>query len=211
MTTTAQVLSLDTQRTSSARVVHPYERERLVEVLTRAFVGDPVAQWFICQDERRRERSDRLFRWFLNDSIPHGLTYTNDAHQGVALWIPPHRWQMPLRRQVALLPEILRIVGAKNALSRITGVDCYQRSHPKAAHYFLLCLGVLPELQGQGIGSALLRPMLERLDRERMPAYLEASKEANVPFYEKHGFRVTEEVYGGSTGPKQWMMWRDPR
>ena len=32
-----------------------------------------------------------------------------------------------------------------------------------------------PELQGRGIGSALMQPVLERCDRDGMPAYLEAT------------------------------------
>ena len=54
-------------------------------------------------------------------------------------------------------------------------------------------LGVEPDAQGQGLGSQVLRPMLDRCDSEGVPAYLESSKATNVPFYERHGFRNIEE------------------
>ena len=43
-----------------------------------------------------------------------------------------------------------------------------------------------------------------------IPAYLESSKERNIAFYARHGFRVTREVTLPK-GPPVWLMWRDPR
>jgi len=50
----------------------------------------------------------------------------------------------------------------------------------------------------------------EECDREGIPAYLESSKEANVSYYARHGFAVTEE-FTLKGGPSLWLMWRDPR
>ena len=73
-----------------------------------------------------------------------------------------------------------------------------------------MALGVEPALQGKGIGTQLMAPVLEKADRERMPAYLESSKEQNIPLYERNGFKVTKE-HTIKDGPKIWLMWRDPR
>lgn len=60
-------------------------------------------------------------------------------------------------------------------------------------------MGVLPSMQGRGLGSALMRPTLDRCDREGLPAYLEASSERSTALYERLGFRVTRELrIGGS-------------
>ena len=61
-------------------------------------------------------------------------------------------------------------------------------NHPREPHYYLFAIGTLPELRGRGIGSKLMRPMIERMDRERAPAYLENSKQQNLGFYGRHGF-----------------------
>jgi hypothetical protein len=53
-------------------------------------------------------------------------------------------------------------------------------------------------------------PALELCDRDGVPAYLEASKEDNVPFYARHGFRVTREIKL-PRGPIMYAMWREPR
>jgi hypothetical protein len=54
-----------------------------------------------------------------------------------------------------------------------------------------------------------MQPVLDTCDAEGIGAYLESSKESNVPFYERHGFRVTGEIVIPD-GPTLWAMWRDP-
>ena len=56
-----------------------------------------------------------------------------------------------------------------------------------------------------------MRPILERCDRERLPAYLEATTPRNRACYERQGFRVTEEFHFPKDGPPSWRMWREPR
>ncbi|MDP1821280.1 MAG: GNAT family N-acetyltransferase [Acidimicrobiales bacterium] len=82
------------------------------------------------------------------------------------------------------------------------------RRHPE--HYYLSVLGTAPDRQGEGVGSALMAPVVARCDEEGIGAYLESSKEANIPFYRRHGFEVVEELQLPS-GPGLWPMWRDPR
>jgi ribosomal protein S18 acetylase RimI-like enzyme len=72
-----------------------------------------------------------------------------------------------------------------------------------------LFLGTDPAQQKQGIGSALLAPMLARCDAERLPAYLESSKPTNVPFYQRHGFEVVQEI--DVAGVPVTTMRRPPR
>ena len=64
------------------------------------------------------------------------------------------------------------------------------RYHPQEPHWYLPFIGVDPVRQGQGIGAALLRPILEKCDAERLPAYLESSNPRNRPLYQRHGFEM---------------------
>jgi GNAT superfamily N-acetyltransferase len=78
-------------------------------------------------------------------------------------------------------------------------------------HWYLWVLGVDPPRQGQGVGSALLQPVLARADGEGLPCYLETQKERNVPFYQKHGFEVVVEDDLPDGGLHSWTMKRPPK
>ena len=85
-----------------------------------------------------------------------------------------------------------------------------ESNHPAEPHYYLPFIGVAPGWQGRGLGSAVMEPILERCDRERMPAYLDATTDRNRALYERLGFRITEEFSLGKGAPPLWRMWREP-
>lgn len=66
-------------------------------------------------------------------------------------------------------------------------------------------------MQSKGVGSAVIRDMLDRCDTEGMPAYLESSNPRNVPFYARHGFEKTGEIVVGKEARTVTAMWREPR
>ena len=66
--------------------------------------------------------------------------------------------------------------------------------HPRKPHWYLAVLGTDPSAQRSGIGAALIAPTLRRCDDEGLPAFLESSKEANLPFYQRHGGRSTQQI-----------------
>jgi predicted N-acetyltransferase YhbS len=83
-----------------------------------------------------------------------------------------------------------------------------EKRRPEEDHWFLDIIGVRPERQGEGIGSALLRAGLAEVDKDGVPAFLVTSQPRNVPFYEWLGFGVTEEY---DIGPVHvWPMLRMP-
>jgi len=134
-------------------------------------------------------------------------TYTTAGVVGVAVWELPGQWKVGLTRQLRLLPAMIGVFSRR--LPRLLrALATLESRHPKEPHYYLPFLGVKPQWQGRGLGSALLAPILERCDREHMPAFLEASTPRNRAMYERHGFAVTEEFRLGKGAPPQWRMWR---
>jgi ribosomal protein S18 acetylase RimI-like enzyme len=183
----------------------------LSRVLARAFADDPFYQWMMRRD-RKRETYAHLFHEtaLRRISLPEDEVYTTTALHGAALWAPPGAWKMGLWQELALFPQIVRCTGASRILQVLSGTNRILAHHPRAPHYYLFILGVDPSAQGRGVGRALLRPILERCDRERQPAYLETTKESNIAFYQACGFKVTGEITVPYDGPKIWFMWRDP-
>jgi ribosomal protein S18 acetylase RimI-like enzyme len=108
-----------------------------------------------------------------------------------------------------MLPTLLKVSGLGGMKRSIAAFAQAETLHPKEPHYYLLAIGVDPSMQGKGVGSSLLAPMAERLDREGIGAYLESSKERNLPLYERFGFKVTNP-FDLKDGPRIWPMWRAP-
>lgn len=193
------------------RRMQPSERPAVVSVMARAFDDDPFANWIVAQDKRRARRIYDFMDAGMRLSEPHNEVYTTEGVEGGALWSPPGKWKTGILDQVRLLPLMVRATGLRNLAGRFGGFNMVEKHHPNEPHWYLLALGVEPDLQGRGIGSKLMAPVLEMCDRDRTPAYLESSKERNVPLYERHGFKVTERLELPKGGPPIWLMWRDPQ
>ena len=138
--------------------------------------------------------------------------WTTEDHCCAALWAPPGRWRTTLRQDAALAALLHAPAPARaRCRSSRSGWLDIERKHPhEPPHYYLAMLGTDPGHQGQGLGSALLRPVLEQCDSDGVGAFLESSKERNIDFYARHGFRVVQEIRL-LRGPRMWQMWRDPR
>jgi len=182
----------------------------LAAMFGRAFSDDPVQEWMFPDEARRPAHTERIFELVLRSfHIDHGEVWTTDGLVGAAAWDPPDRWRIPAAQQLRHLPALVRMFGRRLPVA-LRGLRLIEAAHPRQPHWYLAILGTDPVHQGKGIGSALLAPVLERCDEEGLPAYLESSKERNVPFYARHGFRVTQEL-SLPDGPPVWLMWREPR
>jgi GNAT superfamily N-acetyltransferase len=123
--------------------------------------------------------------------------------------MPPEREQ-PEPNALEAMEALRPVVG--DALERIRAAfAAMQDAHPADPHFYLAGVGTEPDRQGQGLGSAVMGPVLDRCDAQRVPAYLESTKEQNVAFYEHHGFAVTGTIAPAPDGPTMWTMWRTPR
>lgn len=93
----------------------------------------------------------------------------------------------------------------------IHGVEGLHSTDMPDDHWYLAAIGVDPEAAGKGLGSALLRPVLEVADTQGKPCYLETAAADNRPFYEKHGFVVVRQGIEPASGIDYWTFRREPR
>ena len=56
--------------------------------------------------------------------------------------------------------------------------------------WYCMCFVVKPQMQGQGVGSRLIRPALDIFERNNIPIYLETHKATNMEIYRHYGFEV---------------------
>ena len=183
----------------------------LAQMLARAFLDDPVAMWSCPPDRLRPKLLERFHAARMRHLIGDREVWTTPELASAALWAPPKRWRTTPRQDLALARIMLhpRLIARAPLIGR--GLLGLERKHPHVPpHWYLAVLGTDPAAQGQGLGSAVLGPVLEQCDADGVGAYLESSKERNIDFYARHGFRVTSELRL-PRGPRMWAMWRDPR
>ena len=189
------------------------DRELVVRLLDEAFQDDPVSGWVFPGDEYRRTTHHRLMAAFTGIVLAEGRIDVTEDGSACALWLSVPAGEHgaeedaaddgPARLRAAVDPGNERI----ELIGRLTA-----EIHPAGrAHEYLWMIGVTPEHQGEGIGSALVQHVLDRCDREGLPAYLEASSARSRGLYERLGFELTGRPLDLPNGPQMWPMWREPR
>ena len=170
--------------------------ERLADVLARAFVDDPFAEWAIPGDPAFREgmlraqfRSEHE-RVFLPSRTVEVAGDGDVAAQ--AVWAAPGTPPDEPEPRLGRVAEALAIIDSR---------------HPAEPHWYLAYLGTDPDHRMRGHARALLEAGLVRVERDGVAAYLWTAKAGNVPFYERFGFRVAwDDAPCG--GPPVWGMVR---
>ena len=182
-------------------------------MLGRAFHDNPMSVYILPDDGERT----RHLGWMFGTSARYGHLYgevytTTDRVDGVAVWLTPE--SPPLDRERAIcagMAEMPKRMG-QEAFQRLmvmkSHFDELRRRDAPEPHWYLWVLGVDPPRQGQGVGGALLQPVLARADGAGLPCYVETDKPINVPFYRRHGFEVVVEGDLPGGGFHFWTMKR---
>ncbi|MBM3665891.1 MAG: GNAT family N-acetyltransferase [Actinobacteria bacterium] len=190
----------------------PVTRELMrgaAEAAAEGFLDNEIWVWMLPREWQRRRLLPRHYRWMIRSVyMPRSAAWTTPDAAGTALWFPPGTlWLRGFERlaeAASLLPE---------------GIDCFRRAlrweelisehHPRERYWYLQTLSVRPSAQRGGIGTALIRPGLDRADEAGVSTYLETQRFSNVPFYERFGFELTGEV-SLPDSPPVWLMSRPP-
>lgn len=135
------------------------------------------------------------------------LYTTGSVPAAGAVWVPPG--DQPTAEETEEVTGWYAEAAQETAPRLLSAMELMNENHPNQPHAYLFLMGTRPHWQCRGLGSALLRKVLDRCDREGTPAYLEATSPENRRLYLRHGFVITGEI-GLPDGPSLWPMWREP-
>jgi ribosomal protein S18 acetylase RimI-like enzyme len=170
---------------------------RTLEVLTSAFVEDPVERWLFPSDDDYRTAFPQFLMAFGGRAFAVGTVYALDDFSAVAMWLPPG----VAADGEAILAVLKRSVTADKHEDTFAVLDQMDAAHPTYPHWYLPWLGVDGARQGQGLGGELLNFCLAIVDSAQLPAYLETPNPRNVSFYARHGFEVCGVAQSGACPP----------
>jgi GNAT superfamily N-acetyltransferase len=181
----------------------------------RAFAGDPSTHYLI-PDPSKRPNLRYSFEYFLKLAVlstGYEVYATSPGCEGIAVWVQPDATESVLDHFRAGWPFLPLRCGWQH-LFREAAVDAHfgklRKELAPRRHLYLALLAVDPAHQGHWFASKLIHPVLERLNEEGMPAYLETQNLKNVAMYGRWGFRLLREEIMPGSDFKMYLMLRDP-
>jgi GNAT superfamily N-acetyltransferase len=177
-----------------------------INTLVLAFAADAPTRWMWPDPQTYLESMPRLLKAVAGKVFEIGSAHVIEESRGVALWVPPGV-------DVAD-PAVVDVI--KETVPRAKQEQLRANAEEQASfaieepHWILPFIGVDVVLQGQGLGSALLKVGVERCDRDGRCATLGASSSTNIRLYQRYGFEVVGETMLGGEIPIASMV-RNPQ
>ena len=196
--------SIDPNRRPSR--VHAHREANAIATLTLAFGADPANRWCWPGAAEYLQAFPDFVRALGGKAFAAECAFEIAGGAGTALWLPPGVEP----DEAELIAIIQRSVHASRQNDLFELIQQMGKYHPQTPHWYLPFVGVEPMQQSRGLGALLLRPILERCNHERLPAYLESTNPRNIPFYESLGFRRVGMIQSG-TSPEIVPMLREPQ
>lgn len=191
---------------AAVEVIEAADRMRGLACLTLAFATDPVMRWGWPDPYRYLAYWPQIADAFGGRAFDTGTAHGLEDCVAVALWLAPG-----VSPDVETVMGLMRESMDDQTFAGINGMfEQMDALHPTADHWYLPLTGVDPRAQRRGLGSTLLSYALAICDRDRLPAYLEATSPRNRNLYARHGFTVVEVIQAGSS-PPMWAMLREPK
>ncbi|MCC3761804.1 GNAT family N-acetyltransferase [Glycomyces sp. TRM65418] len=168
----------------------------------------PTARWLVDDPDERLRAVRGQFELIVEHALGHGGVVTSGDLDGAVVWFD-HTVPPP---PVPDYDERLRAACGAHT-DRFHRLDrVMEEHHPGDPHHYVALVGVRKERRGNGIASAMLRRHHRVLDRDGIPAYLEAVSPETAKLYETLGYRAHGEPYGLEPGgPFLYPMWREPQ
>jgi GNAT superfamily N-acetyltransferase len=192
---------------SNVRQARPADRAAVTTTVALAFADDPAWSFFFgdAYDQLASQFAGVLF----DTRVSSGDVWVTDELTAVAMWEPP----AGAKRSSEDTEQLW------NAFHTLAGAAVWQRlseyeqavgaARPSTPYWYLGVLATRPDHQGEGLGTAVMAPVLEKADSDGIDCCLETSTVRNLDFYEGRGFRDVTAVHVAS-GPPTWWLRRFP-
>jgi ribosomal protein S18 acetylase RimI-like enzyme len=193
----------------------PRRRVRAASLLlARAFADDGILTHYLAGRRGRRIAIPAFFSAVIHEHL--ATTYAATAGPdlvGVLTCACPDEPRAHLGARFRARSRLLQVQALFPRSSRqlLAGLRSMERLRPPQPHWYLAFAAVEPELQGQGIGDALLRPVLQQADSDDVLCYLETPFPRTQALYRRLGFELVSESRPFKDARPLWGMIRIPQ
>ncbi|NQU53857.1 MAG: GNAT family N-acetyltransferase [Bacteroidetes bacterium] len=165
------------------------DEEKVVNILCNSFKNDPHIKWML-EKSRNPDKLKSIMTSIFRKTITVGKIFLTTDETATALWKSEKKEKFNfefIKRNLNFLFK----VGVKSVVRILANESFTYKQYPKTEKYFhLYAIGVLPESQGKGYASSLMNPILNEMEKNSRPVYLETANIKNVQIYIKKGFKI---------------------
>jgi len=166
----------------------------IVDIWVDAFTDDPFFRWIEPADDRWPTFGTAWLTLIAELTFERGHTLIVDPPAAAIAWVPPDI-ELVNADAVTRAREVIAAHAGETRADEALATFVAARAHLlEEPHWTLQYIGVRRSEQSSGFGSAAAAPGLVRCDADGLPCCLISTNPKNVPFYERHGFRVAAEV-----------------
>jgi len=195
------------------RIAEPRDVPSIAATLTVATAESRWARWALPADGRV-QRLTRLHELVAGHrGVATGTTWVTDDVSAVAAWEAPDATPgtapVPADVAAALAREVPRLHAdrARTLAATDTVVSAVRPAEP---HWWLATVGTRPSARRQGLAVAVLTPVLQRCDADRVPAAVAVHTWANVRWLRRLGFAVVENSHTTDDQLPLYVLVRPP-
>lgn len=165
-----------------------------VSILIKAFDTNHSVNYVAKQDAKRRERIKALMDYSFEVCHLFGEIYLSDNKQACALLLFPDKQRTNLKTILLDIQLMFKCIGLSRVNKVLKRNSSIKSAYPKTETSYLWFIGVNTSEQGKGIGSQLLKEVIQLPQYQSTCMLLETSMPQNLPFYEKLGFHTYKEL-----------------
>ena len=170
------------------------DKDLIVDILTKSFDANQSVNYIVKQDKKRTKRIRALMDYSFEVCYLFGDVFLSDDKKACALVLYPDKKKTSIKSILLDVKLIFSCVGLMNIKKTLDRESRIKKIQPKELMYYLWFIGVDPKCQNTGIGSKLLDELIEDSRQKKRSIYLETSTLKNLPWYQKLGFQIYNEL-----------------
>lgn len=197
-----------------AYYIQEYDLKRVGEMVGGTFADDTAVKYLLgdVSEKTRSRYCQTTYRSMFGDAI---MISTDAAIDNLIVLCPPGYRGIPTMRFLRSggLATVFGLgLGAmKRSIAFEKNAVAVRNRYSDDKTWYLMTFAVRAGKTHQGLGSAILRPILEWMDKNHYSVYLETDKAVNVEMYEHFGFQVVDICMVPGSQIKQYGMLRTAR
>lgn len=173
------------------------DKTTVINILSRAFDDNQSVNFIVCDDEKRDQRIKALMAYSWEVCLLFGEVWLSDDKRACALLLHSDQKRSSLKSICLDIRLIIQVIGFTKIGKILKREAQIKKIQPKEKSVYLWFIGVDPQYQNRGYGSSLLKNII--LSSKQKLIILETSTLKNLPWYQKLGFQIYDQLDLGYT------------